>query len=162
MPDPRESYHTIFQRIARSLAAGLVATLVLWVLKLSRGSVPQLDTIRFLDSVADATAKVTGLPGPLAAGWIWHWFVGMLLWGTLFGIMLPILPGRRYWLKGCAFGVIAGLLTMLMVMPLAAAGYFGMELTYLDPVVSLVYHMIYGATLGGVYGLLAGRRTNRT
>jgi hypothetical protein len=159
MPDPRESYHTIFQRIARSLAAGLVATLVLWVLKLSRDSVPQLDTTRFLDRVAAATAKATGLPDPLMSGWIWHWVAGTLLWGMLFGIMLPILPGNRYWLRGCAFGVIAGLLTMLMVMPLAGAGYFGMDLTYLDPVVSLVYHMIYGATLGGVYGYLAGRRT---
>jgi len=159
MSEPIESYHTIFQRIARSLIAGLVATAVLWVLKLSRGSVPQLETIRFLDRVAEATAKATGLPDPLVTGWIWHWVIGTLLWGTLFGIMLPVLPGERYWLKGCAFGVIAGLLNMLMVMPLEAAGYFGMELTYLDPLVSLFYHIIYGATLGGVYGLLAGRRS---
>ena len=159
MSEPIESYHTIFQRIARSLIAGLVATAVLWVLKLSSGSVPQLETIRFLDRVAEATAKATGLPDPLVTGWIWHWVIGTLLWGTLFGIMLPVLPGERYWLKGCAFGVIAGLLNMLMVMPLEAAGYFGMELTYLDPLVSLFYHIIYGATLGGVYGLLAGRRS---
>jgi len=48
---------------------------------------------------------------------------------------------------------------MLLVMPLAAAGYFGMDLTLLDPVVSLIYHIIYGATLGVVYSLLAGRQT---
>lgn len=162
MSEPIENYHTIFQRIARSLVAGLVATAVLWLMKLSSGSVPQLETIRFLDRVAEAIAKATGLPDPLMAGWIWHWVIGTLMWGTLFGIMVPILPGQRYWLKGCAFGVIAGLLTMLMVMPLAGAGYFGMELTYLDPVVSLVYHIIYGATLGGVYGLLAGRRPTTT
>jgi|GEM_PF-201108 len=159
MSDPIESYHTIFQRVARSLVAGLVATTVLWLLKLSSGSVPQLETIRFLDRVAEATARATGLPDPLMTGWVWHWVIGTLIWGTLFGIMVPILPGRRYWLKGCAFGVIAGLLTMLMVMPLAGAGYFGMQLTYLDPLVSLFYHIIYGATLGGVYGLLAGRRS---
>jgi hypothetical protein len=64
------------------------------------------------------------------------------MWETLFGTMAPILPGQHYWLKECAFGVIVGLLTMLMVMPLAAAGYFGMELTFLDPVVSIYYHMI--------------------
>jgi hypothetical protein len=159
MSEPIESYHTIFQRIARSLVAGLVATAVLWLLKLGSGSVPQLETIRFLDRVAEATAKATGLPDPLMTGWIWHWVIGTLMWGTLFGIMVPILPGQRYWLKGCAFGVIAGLLTMLMVIPLASAGFFGMELTLLDPVVSLFYHIIYGATLGGVYGLLAGRRS---
>jgi len=41
---------------------------------------------------------------------------------------------------------------------LPGAGYFGMELTLLDPVVSLIYHIIYGATLGFVYSLLAGRQ----
>jgi hypothetical protein len=48
---------------------------------------------------------------------------------------------------------------MLMVMPLAGAGYFGMDLTLLDPVVSVIYHIIYGVTLGGVYALLVGRPT---
>lgn len=154
---PAESYRRIFERTGLSLVAGLVATAVLWLLKLSRGTVPQLETIRFLDHVAEATARATGMPDPLTHGWLWHLGIGTLLWGTLFGIMLPILPGRSCWVKGCAFGVIAGLLTMLLVMPLAAAGYFGMELTLLDPVVSLVYHIIYGVTLGGVYSLLARR-----
>ena len=153
-----DSYQRIFQRIGFSLVAGAVATGVLWLLKLSRGVIPQLETIRFLDRVADATAKVTGLPGSLSHGWLWHLGIGILLWGILFGIMLPVLPGRSYWVKGCAFGGIAGLLTMLLVMPLAGAGYFGMDLTLLDPAVSLVYHIIYGATLGVVYSLLAGRQ----
>ena len=156
MDTPGDSYARIFRRIGLSLVAGMVATLVLWVLKLSRDTIPQLETIRFLDRVAEATAKATGLPGPLTHGWLWHLGIGILLWGILFGIMLPVLPGRRYWVKGCAFGVIAGLLTMLLVMPLAGAGYFGMDLTLLDPIVSLIYHIIYGATLGVVYSLLAG------
>jgi hypothetical protein len=159
MDTPGDSYARIFRRIGLSLVAGMVATLVLWVLKLSRDTIPQLETIRFLDRVAEATAKATGLPGPLTHGWLWHLGIGILLWGILFGIMLPVLPGRRYWVKGCAFGVIAGFLTMLLVMPLAGAGYFGMDLTLLDPVVSLVYHIIYGVTLGVVYSLLAGRQT---
>jgi hypothetical protein len=156
---PAESYQGIFDRIGRSLVAGVVATGVLWVLKLTRGSIPQLDTIRFLDRVAEATSKATGLPDPLTSGWIWHWVIGTLIWATLFGIMQPILPGRTFWLKGVAFGVITGLLTMLLVMPLAGAGYFGMDLTLMDPVVSLVYHIIYGVTLAGVYALIQGRRS---
>jgi len=157
MHTPADSYASIFRRIGISLVAGMAATVVLWILKLSQGTIPQLETIRFLDRVADATARATGLPGPLTHGWLWHLGIGVLLWGILFGIMLPVLPGRQYWVKGCAFGVIAGLLTLLLVMPLAGAGYFGMELTLLDPVVSLFYHIIYGATLGGVYSLLAAR-----
>lgn len=155
-----ESYQGIFRRIGRSLVAGVVASGVLWVLKLSSGRIPQLDTIRFLDRVAEATSKATGLPDPLVTGWVWHWLIGTLIWATLFGIMFPILPGRKFWSKGIAFGVISGLLTMLLVMPLAAAGYFGMELTLWDPVVSLIYHIIYGVTLAGVYVLLQGRHAN--
>jgi Family of unknown function (DUF6789) len=155
---PGESYQGIFSRIGRSLVAGIVATGVLWVLKLTRGSIPQLDTIRFLDRVAEATSKATGLPDTLTTGWIWHWVIGTLIWATLFGIMQPILPGRTFWTKGVAFGVISGLLIMLLVMPLAGAGYFGMDLTLMDPVISLVYHIIYGVTLAGVYTLVSGRR----
>jgi hypothetical protein len=158
MRTPSESYERIFKRIAISLVAGVVATGALWVLKLTRGTIPQLDTIRFLDRVAEATSKATGLPDALTNGWMWHWVIGTVIWGTLFGIMFPILPGQKYWVKGVAFGVIAGLLTMLLVMPLAGAGYFGMDLTLLDPVVSLVYHIIYGVTLAGVYALLVERQ----
>jgi hypothetical protein len=153
-----ESYQGIVNRIGISIVAGIVATGVLWVLKSTRGSIPQLDTIRFLDRVAEATSKATGLPDTLTTGWIWHWVIGTLIWATLFGIMQPILPGRTFWVKGVAFGVITGLLTMLLVMPLAGAGYFGMDLTLMDPVVSLVYHIIYGVTLAGVYTLISGRR----
>jgi hypothetical protein len=120
--------------------------------------VPQLETIYFLDRVAEAVAAATLLPDPPMAGWLWHLLIGTLGWGVLFGVMVPVLPGRSPWRKGIAFGVIAGALVMLLVMPLAGAGYFGMELTVWDPVVSVIFHIIYGVTLGGVYGLLAGRR----
>jgi hypothetical protein len=90
--------------------AAVVATAVLWVLKLSRDRVPQLDTIHFLDHVAEATGKATGLPDPLMVGWIWHWVIGTLLWGTLFGIMWPVLPGRSFLGQGCGVRVITGLL----------------------------------------------------
>ena len=51
---------------------------------------------------------------------------------------------------------------LLMVTPLAGAGYFGMHLSWLDPLVSMVYHVIYGVVLGTVYGILAKRRNRRS
>jgi hypothetical protein len=160
MSSSDESYHRIFQRIGYSITAGLAGTLVLWLLKLSKGSIPQLETIHFLDRVAEATSKATGLPEQLSSGWLWHLVIGTLIWGTLFGIMVPVLPGRSFWSKGTAFGVITGLLTFLLVMPLAGAGYFGMHLTLAEPVISLVYHVIYGVTLAAVYSFLAGRNVS--
>jgi uncharacterized membrane protein YagU involved in acid resistance len=156
-----EDYHTIMQRVWRGMLAGLAATLVLSLLELTKGMLPQLETIRFLENVAVATAKVTPLPMLPMAGWLWHFIIGILWWGGLFGFMLPLLPGRGIWRKGAVFGVIAGLLVLLMVMPLAGAGYFGMQLSWLDPLVSMVYHVIYGVVLGVVYGLLAKRWPRR-
>ncbi len=153
-----EDYHRIMQRVGYGMMAGLAATFVLSLLELTKGMLPQLETIRFLENVAIATAHVTGLPELPMAGWLWHFIIGVLWWGGLFGFMLPLLPGRRTWIKGAVFGLIAGLLVLLMVMPLAGAGYFGMRLSWLDPLVSMVYHVIYGVVLGAAYGHLAKQR----
>lgn len=149
----------ILKRIFKGIIAGLAGTVVLWILKLAGGAVPQLETIAFLDHVADSLAATSGLPELPAAGWLWHLVIGSLWWGALFGIMVPVLPGRRDWFKGTVFGAIAAFLVMIMVMPLAGAGYFGMDLSPLEPMITFVYHLIYGVVLGAVYGLLATRRT---
>ena len=157
-----EDYHRIMRRVWYGLWAGLAGTLVLSMLELTKGMLPQLETIRFLEHVSVITAQVTGLPVLPMAGWLWHFTIGIIWWGSLFGFMWPLLPGRRSWVKGAGFGVIAGLLVLLMVMPLAGAGYFGMHLTWPEPLVSMVYHVIYGVVLGAVYGLLAKLGSRRS
>ena len=69
--------------------------------------------------------------------------------------MVPILPGRQAWQKGVSFGFGASLLIMLMLMPLAVAGYFGMELSPLQPVLTLLLHLVYGAVLGATFERLS-------
>ncbi|MFZ0255105.1 MAG: DUF6789 family protein [Gammaproteobacteria bacterium] len=44
-----------------------------------------------------------------------------------------------------------------MVMPLAGAGYFGLHLNPMQPLVTLVEHLVYGVVLGAVYGRLRPR-----
>ena len=44
-----------------------------------------------------------------------------------------------------------------VVMPLAGAGYFGMDLSPLQPVVTLLLHLIYGAVLGAMFERLVTR-----
>ena len=137
-------------------AAGLAATVVLSLLMLTKGWLPQLDLVLMLDGVAHTLLTDLGLPVPMA-GWLWHFAIGTLWWGPLFAIMVPILPGRRIWQKGMSLGFGAALLIMLMVMPLAGAGYFGMQLSPLQPVVTLLLHLAYGAVLGAVFERLAIR-----
>ena len=42
---------------------------------------------------------------------------------------------------------------MVAVMPMADAGFFGLKFGIMAPVMTLVLHVIFGAVLGGIYGL---------
>lgn len=141
--------HNIFH----GLFAGLLATLVLSLLMLTKNFLPQLETITMLDGVLRVFLEASGeqsLPAPLG-GWLWHFVIGTLWWGALYGVIEPILPGNQPWKKGISFGIGGAIFVMLMVMPLAGAGYFGMHLELIQPIVTFVEHLIYGCVLGFVY-----------
>lgn len=138
------------------MLAGFVATGVLSLLVAAKHWIPQLDSVTALDGLAHGVHFALGLPSPLT-GWVLYGVIGVVVWGFLFAVMAPILPGRRFWQKGLAFGVIAALLVWLMVMPLAGAGYFGLHLSPLQPITTLIEHLLYGAVLGTVYGRLRPR-----
>lgn len=142
--------------ILTGMVAGLAATIVLSLLMLTKGWVPQLDLVTMLDGLARTVSRDLQLPVPMA-GWLWHFVIGTLWWGPLFAVLLPILPGRRTWQKGMFFGFGAALLIVLMVVPLAGAGYFHMSLSAMQPIVTLLLHLVYGGVLGAVFGRLASR-----
>ena len=136
--------------ISRGIIAGFAATCILFALMLSKNWLPQFDTITLLNRIADELAINAGLPHPFA-GWLWHFIVGSLVWGWIYAVMEPIVPGRRPWSKGLYFGVMVTLLVWFTVMPLAGAGAFGTRLSWAQPFVSLVQHLIYGLALALVY-----------
>jgi uncharacterized protein DUF6789 len=140
--------------ILKGIVAGFAATLVLALLNLTKGVLPQLDSVTMLDGVARDLLKGAALPEIAMIGWIVFFAIGAVLCGAIFSLMEPILPGRRYWTKGLAFGFGCGLLTMLSVMPMAGAKYFGLQLSLMAPAFTLLFHLIQGATLGGTYGVL--------
>jgi len=47
---------------------------------------------------------------------------------------------------------------MVVLMPMAGAGLFGMSMGVMAPVMTLVLHLIFGAVLGWVYGQSAVSR----
>lgn len=138
-------------RITKGIVAGFSATVVLSVLMLMKsmmGLMPQLDIISMLSTMA-------GAPDTPLIGWVLHFVIGSVLWGVLFALISPMIPGRSEWLKGIAFGTAAWLLMMIMVMPMAGAGLFGSRFGMVAPVMTLMLHILYGAVLGAVYGALA-------
>jgi len=147
-------------KIGKSIAAGFVATAVLSVLmvmKMKMGLMPDLNAIKMMTTMAHG---MMGTPAIPVVGWVMHFMIGTVLWGVLFALLGKALPGGGYVSKGLSFGVLAWVLMMVMVMPMAGAGFFGLSLGIMAPVMTLMLHLVYGAVLGGVYGKLSDSEAN--
>lgn len=124
--------------------------------------------------IRDINLALVGADNP-AVGWTLHFIIGTIIWGILFALLAPMLPGP-YWIRGLLFGTGTWVATMLLSVPLAAAvsivftaassavwPFEGRAGTLSDigqmtlPITALVLNWIYGAVLGIVYGVLAGR-----
>ncbi|RQS25291.1 hypothetical protein DIE03_26150 [Burkholderia sp. Bp8992] len=138
----------------RSMAAGLVATValsLLMLMKAAMGLMPELDPVAMLAAMAHANM---GMPASPAVGWLAHFMIGTALWGILFKLLYSRLPGACARIKGMSFAVLAWLLMMVLAMPMAGAGLFGMKLGMMAPVMTLMLHLVWGAVLGYTYGRL--------
>ena len=109
------------------------------------GLMPELNVIAMLGSMMNAAPVV---------GWVIHFMIGMIGWGVGFAIVFNILPGHSNLTKGISFAVTAWFLMMLVVMPMAGAGLFGLNMGMMAPAMTLMLHAIYGAVLGLVFGRL--------
>lgn len=126
--------------------AGFIATAVLSAImaaKTMMGVMPELDVVAMLSMMMGA---------PLIVGWLAHLMIGTLAWGGGFAVFYGLIPGGNATVKGIVFGVAAWLAMMIMVMPMAGAGIFGMSFGIMAPMLTLVLHIIFGAVLGGVFG----------
>jgi len=138
--------------IAKGILAGLAATVVLTLMMLAKGAMglmPALDPVGMI-------AETMGVSAAIA--WGVHFMIGAVIWGGAFALLEQNLPGGDFWVKGVVLGVGAWLIMMVAMMPMAGAGFFGMQLGIMAPVLTLVMHLVFGAVLGGVYGMLLHRR----
>ncbi len=138
--------------LSRGLGAGLAATLVLSIIMVAKGMMglmPELNVIAMLSNM---------MKSPPVVGWVVHFMIGALAWGLGFVAVFQILPGKTDIAKGISFGIAAWLMMMLAVMPMAGAGFFGMKMGMVAPVMTLMLHVIYGAVLGLVYAKLGSEK----
>lgn len=134
------------------MLAGAAATAVLSILmimKSAMGLMPQLDLIAML-------AKMMGQPGIPVVGWIGHALIGIVGYGLVIALLDRDGEGSEGSMvgRGVMIACVGWLIMMVVLMPMAGAGLFGMNLGIMAPIMTLILHLVFGAVLGSVYGAL--------
>lgn len=131
-----------------ALIAGFVATVVLSMMMLAKQAMrlmPEMDMIGMISGMMRSSRAV---------GWLVHFMVGTVVYGLAFLWIFAGPWADGYWLSGLALGALGWLIAMIMMMPMAGKGVFGMKLGAMVPVMSLVMHLVFGAILGWTFGAL--------
>jgi uncharacterized membrane protein YagU involved in acid resistance len=126
----------------RAVVAGLVGTAVmtavgLWLAPMM--GIPRMNP-------AEMLAMAMG--GNLMLGWLGHFMIGTVL-AVGYALVAPWLPGAPA-LRGALYGIAPWLVAQLMVMPMMGMPVFSGSAAM--AMGSLIGHLVYGATVGAVYG----------
>lgn len=135
----------------KGLVAGFVATVAVSILMIVKAFSHWLAGFNLIEVIH----RFTG--GLLVIGWVGHFVIGTVVWGLLFTLIYPRLPGDRGLVRGTVFGVFAWLAMMLLFLPIAGDGFFGVAVGWPVPIYTLVLHLVFGAVLGMVYAPKARR-----
>lgn len=144
------------QDIRKGMLASFAGTIVLsivMVMKQIAGVAPQMNPIADLAGIAH---WLIGLPAAAPIGWVLHFGVGIVVWGTLFAALHQRIPGSNL-IKGVLFGIGAWVLMMGVFQPMAGQGFFGLNGGIVVPMMTLMFHLVYGVVLGLVFGKLSDR-----
>ena len=145
--------------IVKGIIAGFAATVVLTLLMMLKkmvGVMPELDPVRML---AEMAAQRTGMELNLMVGWVMHFVIGSIAWGSALVLLNDILPGNTQVKKGITVGIAAWLLMMIGPMPMSGSGLFGLNIGIMVPVMTLVFHLVFGVALGLVFKALGAETT---
>jgi hypothetical protein len=165
-------HHTGTARLARAILAGFVATLSMLFLFLVAYNLARLLTIapvlaspaaeiprRWLEQLTHNRLIDAGLADVYAATAIY--LAGGLLWAVVYALVEPKMTrvSDHPWVRGAVFGLVPGLLSLVVVLPILGGGLFGLALGAgpLPIIGNLLLHLAYGAILGIVYGPFGDR-----
>ena len=138
-----------------AIISGVVATFVAGSMMMMNNALHSIPEVH----VARTLAGILGHPDAPVVGWIAFLSLGILVCGPLFAAGAPRIPGRSYLVKALLFGVVSWLAMMLIMMPLAGAGFFGVNRGHVLALATLVLNLSYWLTLGGIFRYLAGPET---
>ena len=140
----------------KAVVAAIVATIVLsllFVMKDVMGIMPQLNLPRMI-------AGMMGMPDAPIAGWAVHFFIGVVVYGVALALLDEHLPGNSKIGHGVLLATVGWLMMIVVLMPMAGAGLFGLNLGVSAPIMTLMLHLIFGAVLGAYYGHALARQAS--
>ena len=140
----------------KAIVAAIVATIVLsllFVMKDVMGIMPQLNLPKMI-------AGMMGMPDSPIAGWAVHFLIGVVIYGAALALLDEHLPGNSEIRHGVLLATVGWLVMMVVLMPMAGAGFFGLNLGISTPIMTLVLHLIFGAVLGAYYGHSLARKAS--
>lgn len=135
------------KNFGKAVSAGLIGTLVMTVVMLMAPlmGIPPMPIGKML-------AGFMGIPETL--GWIAHFMIGTLLGLGYAYLFVSKLKGNGF-VRGAIYGLLPWFVAQIMVNPMMGAGVFAINTAspFLMVMGSLIGHLVYGAVLGGVYGI---------
>lgn len=126
----------------RAVVAGLVGTAIMTLVGLYIAPLMGLPAMNPADMLAEQ------MGGMMVAGWIAHFMIGVIL-AVIYAAVASALPGPPA-VRGAIYGLAPWLLAMVAVMPIMGMPMFGGAAPM--AIGSLVGHLVYGATVGAIYG----------
>lgn len=134
--------------VIAAIAATIVVALLMMANK-SMGWVPGLDLVASFMLLAGSLEMMTG--------WIVFGVVLALIGGLVFSLLDAHLDrpvGAEELVRGGLFGIGAFLMVGVLVMPMSGGDAFGMKYGIGGPILLAIVFIIYGAVMGGLYGLM--------
>lgn len=147
------------------IVAGFSATAVLSICMAIKDAANISPFANPIQALVKVSVVWLGAPMVPWVGWLEHFFIGTFLWGIAFGV-LAALVGRRRWPESAALGfgfsTLAWVVMMVMLIPAAGAGFFGVRIGWTLPVTALILHWIWGISLGLFYRFYADQAPSLT
>lgn len=138
--------------MTRALFASALATAIITLLIYGNEQTGFLPELRILDDIRLLNERL-GLPFTTQAAWMTHALIGVILYGVIYAVIQPILPGSAI-SEGISFGVITWLLMMVVLMPLTGRDLFAQDLGAVFIGATLALHLLYGLVIGVSYDAL--------
>lgn len=135
------------KNLGKAAVAGLIGTLAMTIILLMAPlmGMPPMPIGKML-------AGFMGIPEAL--GWIAHFMIGTVLALIYANFFVSRLKGNGF-IRGAIYGLLPWFAAQIMVNPMMGAGVFAINTPapILMVIGSLIGHLVYGAVLGGVYGI---------